>query len=196
MPTPAAPLNDTERKDLLRSYREVFRTANEGKEPPNLEWFNGWFLDLDSNGEGYGRYRAATLVEMRDRLLSRIAGRVAVSLEDQGITSAEVPVAYVGYRGHTLVVTRRDDPMEPPGDDPDAEGPFTLGDHYVGVTDWNLQTAASLSSAHHAVLVGFRAIDAVADHGYPIEETLSLSGMVPQPIDVGAKNNTTAPHGP
>jgi hypothetical protein len=71
----------------------------------------------------------------------------------------------VEYRNLTLCVWRTDDPMEPPEDNEDAEGPFETGDWYFAVKDWNLQGNTSAATFRQALEQAKHEVDKALSSG-------------------------------
>lgn len=63
------------------------------------------------------------------------------------------------HRDCHILIWRTDDPMEPPEDEPEAEGPFDVGDWYFAIKEWGLQCGASLSTLDQALKTAEAEID-------------------------------------
>ncbi|MFP3637443.1 hypothetical protein [Paraburkholderia sp. SIMBA_054] len=63
------------------------------------------------------------------------------------------------YRELTVSIWRSDDPMERPEGDPEATGPFEIGDWYFSVEEWRVQCACSIATFREARVASFKAID-------------------------------------
>jgi len=88
----------------------------------------------------------------------------------------------IEYRGLTIEVWRTDDPLESSADDPEAEGPFEIGEFYCAVVEWNLETGASIPSADRAYAFALGAIEAV-EAGSKTCSALTIGGVEPVQYD-------------
>jgi hypothetical protein len=81
------------------------------------------------------------------------------------VRTENITAEHFTYRGLTARVWRTDDPMEPPEDDPEAEGPFETGDWYFAIEEWRLQSDTSKATFGLALRAAESAIDTALESG-------------------------------